>query len=85
MALTRDRVEALRATARDVREDIVRMVHAAACGHPGAPLGMADFMATLFMEHLDLTENRHAEDRDRFVLGNGHTCAGYYALLARRA
>ena len=85
MALTRDRVDALRATAREVREDIVRMVHAAACGHPGGPLGMADFMTTLFLEHLDLTpENRHAEDRDRFVLGNGHTCAGYYALLAQK-
>lgn len=85
MALTRDRVDALRAAAREVREDIVRMVHAAACGHPGGPLGMADFMTTLFLEHLDLTpENRHAEDRDRFVLGNGHTCAGYYALLAKK-
>jgi transketolase len=61
------------------------MVHAAACGHPGGPLGMADFMTTLFLEHLDLSpDNRHAEDRDRFVLGNGHTCAGYYALLAKK-
>lgn len=85
MALTRERAEALRSAAREVREDIVRMVHAAACGHPGGPLGMADFMTTLFLEHLNLTpENRHADDRDRFVLGNGHTCAGYYALLAQK-
>lgn len=61
------------------------MVHAAACGHPGGPLGMADFMATLFMEHLRLSpENLHAPDRDRFILGNGHTCAGYYAMLAHK-
>ena len=43
-------------------------------------------MATLFMEHLRLdASNRHAPDRDRFVLGNGHTCAGYYCCWRRRA
>lgn len=77
MTLTRERADAIRATAHQMREDIVRMVHAAACGHPGGPLGMADFMATLFVEHMNLTpDNLHAPDRDRFVLGNGHTCAG---------
>ena len=85
MTLTRARIQEIQDTAHQVREDVLRMVHAAACGHPGGPLGMADFMATLFLEHFNLTpENRHAPDRDRFVLGNGHTCAGYYALLARK-
>jgi transketolase len=83
MVLNRERADAIRSTAHQVREDIVRMVHAAKCGHPGGPLGMADFMATLFVEHMNLTpDNLHAPDRDRFVLGNGHTCAGYYAVLA---
>lgn len=46
---------------------------------------MADFMTVLFFEHLNLTSaNRLAPDRDRFILGNGHTCAGYYALLAAK-
>jgi len=85
MALTTQRRDEIAEAARQVRIDTVRMVHAATCGHPGGPLGMADFMATLFMEHLRLDgSNRHAPDRDRFVLGNGHTCAGYYSLLAQK-
>ena len=85
MALTEQRRKEIQQAAQQAREDIVAMVHAAKCGHPGGPLGMADFMATLFVEHLRLSpENLHAPDRDRFILGNGHTCAGYYALLAHK-
>lgn len=85
MALTNEERDAIRAAAHQTRIDTIRMVHAAECGHPGGPLGMADFMATLFVQHLNLTpENRHDPDRDRFVLGNGHTCAGYYSLLAQK-
>lgn len=83
MPLAPDRKEAVLAAAHQIRVDAVRMVHAATCGHPGGPLGMADFMAVLFLEHFNLTpENKLDPERDRFVLGNGHTCAGYYAALA---
>ena len=85
MALTKDEAQEIRGLAHQVREDVVRMVHAAACGHPGGPLGMADFLSVLFHRHLRLTKANLADPaRDRFVLGNGHTCAGYYALLARK-
>lgn len=85
MALTAEQVDAARRTAHQMRLDVLRMVHAAGCGHPGGPLGMADFLSTLFLYHLNLSkENLHAPDRDRFILGNGHTCAGYYALLAAK-
>lgn len=85
MALSKDQKVAIEIAAKQVREDALRMVHAAKCGHPGGPLGMADFMATLFIAHLNLSpENLHAPDRDRFILGNGHTCAGYYSLLAQK-
>ena len=85
MAINAQEKAAIESAARRVRLDTIRMVHAATCGHPGGPLGMADFMATLFVQHLRLdVSNRHAPDRDRFVLGNGHTCAGYYSLLAQK-
>jgi transketolase len=85
VALSKDQKVAIEIAAKQVREDALRMVHAAKCGHPGGPLGMADFMATLFIAHLNLSpENLHAPDRDRFILGNGHTCAGYYSLLAQK-
>ncbi len=85
MALTQERSNELASLARQVRIDIVSMVHAAGCGHPGGPLGMADFLTVLFFEHLRLDPScLHNPDRDRFVLGNGHTCAGYYSLLAAK-
>jgi transketolase len=85
MALTPERKKAIEASANQIRVDVVNMVHAAACGHPGGPIGMADFMATLWTEHINIsTENLMDEKRDRFVLGNGHTCAGYYSVLAQK-
>ena len=85
MGLTLERKQELEAVACQIRKDVVEMVHAAACGHPGGPLGMADFMAVLWMEHLNISPaNLHDPQRDRFVLGNGHTCAGLYASLAAK-
>ena len=85
MSISPELLEQIEAAALQTRQDVIRMVHAAACGHPGGPLGMADFMATLFIGHLNLTaENVTADDRDRVILGNGHTCAGLYSLLAQK-
>lgn len=85
MALTEQSRARIRDAAHQTRVDVIRMVHAAGCGHPGGPLGMADFMATLFMEHLRLdADNLNAPDRDRFILSNGHTCAGLYSMLSHK-
>ena len=85
MGLSKERREEIAAVAHQVRVDALRMVHAAKSGHVGGPLGMADFMSVLFLEHLNLApETLHDPARDRFVLGNGHTCAGYYAILAAK-
>ena len=40
-------------------------------------------MATLWLHHLNISpETRDDPKRDRFVLGNGHTCAGLYSILS---
>ncbi|MEM9803474.1 MAG: transketolase, partial [Planctomycetota bacterium] len=84
MTLSSNERDAIVAAARQVRIDAIRMTNAASSGHPGGPLGMADFMATLFVKHLELSpETRDKKERNRFVLDNGHTCAGYYSLLAQ--
>jgi transketolase len=83
--LTQEQRSAIRRAAKQVRADAIEMTCSAACGHPGGPLGMADYLATLFCVHLNLTrENVGAPDRDRFILGNGHTCAALYSLLAQK-
>ena len=70
-----DRATALRVLCAD-------MVEAAASGHPGAPLGMADIAEVLwgdFLKH----DPAHPQwpNRDRFVLSNGHASALLYSLL----
>ena len=54
MTLTDKQREEILSSANPVRQDVIRMVNAAKCGHPGGPLGMADFMTTLFHAHLRL-------------------------------
>ncbi len=51
-------------------------------GHPGAPMGMADFAEVLyndFMKHNP--QNPHWANRDRFVLSNGHASMMLYSIL----
>lgn len=70
--------------ANDIRQDAVRMVTAANSGHPGGPLGLADIYAVLFKSHLRFFADRPDHpDRDRFILSNGHVCAGAYSVMAR--
>ncbi len=78
-------VEELERIANRLRRDVIRMVHAAGCGHPGGPLGLADLFAVLYFAEmaLDPAEPWHP-DRDRLVLSNGHCCAILYSALARR-
>ena len=79
-----ERLRRVRRAAHQIRLDAIEMTHAATCGHPGGPLGMAEMMATLFLEHLVLDpKNPSWPGRDRFVLSNGHTCAGLYSILSQ--
>ena len=58
------------------------MVDKAKSGHPGTPMGAADFVYTLwdrFLKHNPKDPNW--VDRDRFVLSPGHACALLYSLL----
>ena len=57
-------------------------VQQANCGHPGAPMGMADIAEVLwndFLVHNPANPGWH--NRDRFVLSNGHGSMLIYSLL----
>ena len=76
--------ERLRSLALQLRRDTVRMIHHAGSGHVGGALGLADYMAALYGYAMEYdTEQLDDPDRDRLVLSNGHTCAVWYAALAR--
>ncbi|MCD6302254.1 MAG: transketolase [Anaerolineae bacterium] len=57
-------------------------VEAAGCGHPGLPMGAADYAFTLWYQYLRFNpEDPDWTNRDRFVLSAGHGSMLLYALL----
>lgn len=57
------------------------MVERAKSGHPGAPLGLSQFIHILFTEYLHLNpDNPKWFNRDIFILSNGHACAIQYLM-----
>ncbi len=78
-------IQKLETIASQVRRDIIRMVHQATCGHPGASLGCADFFTALYFEVLDHDNdfNMKGENEDVFFLSNGHISPVWYSVLAR--
>ena len=70
------------AAANVIRGLAMDAVQAANSGHPGMPMGAADYAAGLFLNHLRYNPDDPAwADRDRFVLSAGHGSALIYSLL----
>ena len=75
----------LRATAQEIRRDIIRMTYAAGGGHPGGSLSVTDLVTALVFHDLRLDPKRPDwPERDRLVLSKGHAAPALYAALARR-
>ncbi len=75
----------LKQIATKLRLGILEGVHAAGSGHPGGSLSIADIMAYLYFEEMNIDpKNPRWDDRDRFVLSKGHTAPALYAALAER-
>jgi len=71
--------------ARQLRLDVLEMIHRRGQGHPGGSLSIAEVIAALFFHHLRIDPNRpHWPERDRFILSKGHASATLYAALAHR-
>ena len=69
--------------AAKIRLGIIESTHAAASGHPGGSLSIAEIMAYLYFEEMKVNvENPKDENRDRFVLSKGHTAPALYSALA---
>ena len=73
----------LKNIAAQIRLGALEGVHAAASGHPGGSLSIADIMAYLYFEEMNVkADDPKWADRDRFVLSKGHTAPALYATLA---
>ncbi len=77
-------VSQLKAIARELRVDIIRMLVEAGSGHPGGSLSCIDLIVTLFFHKMrHKAQDPYWKDRDRFVLSKGHCVPALYAVLAR--
>lgn len=72
----------LRRLGADIRRSIIEQSKRANVGHIGSCLSIADILAALYGEVLDLPSLDHP-DRDRFVLSKGHAVLALYAALHR--
>ena len=80
-------IEELKTISTQVRRDIVRVVTAAASGHPGGSLSSADILTALYfnvMEQDPAHWARDAKGQDAFILSAGHITPVYSSVLARR-
>ena len=69
--------------ANDLRQDVIRMLQTAGSGHTAGALGMADILAALYFNILNIDpKNPDWSERDIFFLSNGHTVPIQYAAMA---
>ena len=78
MKVTNDQLKLVANTIRCLCADIVEKANS---GHPGAPMGMADLVSTLWLRHLKVDPKDTAwKNRDRLVFSGGHASSLVYAL-----
>ena len=75
----------LQKIACEIRMGIIEGVHGAKSGHPGGSLSIADVLAYLYFEKMNIDPKAPKKaDRDRLVLSKGHAAPALYSVLANR-
>ena len=81
--MEQSKLNGLKTFAAQIRLGALEGVHAAASGHPGGSLSIADILAYLYTDELNIRPSDPKwADRDRLVLSKGHTAPALYAALA---
>ena len=75
-------IQALKATCRQVRRDVITMCAAAGSGHPGGSLSCTEALVALYFDVMKVDpKNPKDPARDRFVLSKGHAAPALYGTL----
>ena len=78
-------VNELQKYANRIRQGVIKAVYSAKSGHPGGSLSIAEILAVLYFNQMNIDEkNPKAKGRDRLVLSKGHTAPALYSALALR-
>ena len=77
-------IERLQQAARRVRVETLKSFRIAKSGHPGSSLSIADVITALYFGGILKYDSKNPkwEERDYFILSNGHAVPGLYACLA---
>ena len=79
------KLDQLKEIARQIRIGVIEGTYHAKSGHPGGSLSIADILAYLYFEEMNIDpQNPKMPERDRLVLSKGHTAPALYATLAAR-
>ena len=80
-----NRIRELKKIATQIRLGALEAVYSASSGHPGGSLSIADVMAYLYFEEMNIDPKKPDwEDRDRCVQSKGHTSPAVYSTLSLR-
>lgn len=78
-------INELQTYANKIRQGVMEAVYNAKSGHPGGSLSIAEILAVLYFNQMNIDENNpKAKGRDRLVLSKGHTSPALYSTLALR-
>ncbi len=75
----------LKLNAYKIRRHAIEAVYNASSGHPGGSLSIADILAVLYFDEMNVdAKTPQNPDRDRFVLSKGHCAPALYGALAEK-
>lgn len=69
--------------AKNMRRNILTMIHDAKSGHPGGSLSAVEIVTYLYFKEMNI-EDPTDENRDRFVLSKGHGAPVLYSALMEK-
>jgi len=85
-SLTPEKKLELEEAAYQIRRLSIEMITYARWGHPGGSLSMADILAVLYFQVMNIDpQNPKWEERDRLILSKAHTSPALYAALALKS
>ena len=78
-------IEKLKEISKNIRRNIIEAVYNGKSGHPGGSLSIADILAVLYFNQMNVDINNPKwENRDRFILSKGHCSPALYGTLAEK-
>lgn len=69
--------------AKNIRRNILTMIHDAKSGHPGGSLSAVEIVTYLYFKEMNI-ESPTDENRDRFILSKGHGAPVLYSALMEK-